>query len=109
VIVVERSSELRRTLPALIASIPTTIVYFAVLGIVLTAAGPEGLDLTAAQTSGWVAVLYGFPTLLALVLTLRYRQPCSSRGTSSRSSSTRPSVIRSPSPNWPAPRSWRER
>ena len=72
---VERSSELRRTLPALIASIPTTIVYFAVLGIVLTAAGPEGLDLTAAQTSGWVAVLYGFPTLLALVLTLRYRQP----------------------------------
>ena len=72
---VERSSELRRTLPALIASIPTTIVYFAVLGIVLTAAGPDGLDLTAAQTSGWVAVLYGFPTLLALVLTLRYRQP----------------------------------
>ena len=72
---VERSSELRRTLPALIASIPTTIVYFAVLGIVLTAAGPEGLDLTAAQTTGWIAVLYGFPTLVALVLTLRYRQP----------------------------------
>ena len=54
---VERSSELRRTLPALIASIPTTIVYFAVLGIVLTAAGPDGLDLTAEQTSVWVAVL----------------------------------------------------
>jgi benzoate membrane transport protein len=73
--VVEGSSELRRTLPALIASIPITIVYFAVLGIVLTAAGPDGLDLTAAQTSGWIAVLYGFPTVIALVLTLRYRQP----------------------------------
>ena len=72
---VGRSSELRRTLPALIASIPTTIVYFAVLGIVLTAAGPDGLDLTPGQTSGWIAVLYGFPTLIALILTLRYRQP----------------------------------
>jgi benzoate membrane transport protein len=73
--VVERSGELRRTLPALIASIPITIVYFAVLGIVLTAAGPKGLDLTTAQTSGWIAVLYGLPTLIALVLTLRFRQP----------------------------------
>ena len=72
---VERSSELRRTLPALIASIPITIVFFAVLGIVLTAAGPNGLDLTDEQTSSWIAVLYGFPTLIALVLTIRYRQP----------------------------------
>jgi benzoate membrane transport protein len=73
--VVERSGELRRTLPALIASIPITIVYFAVLGIVLTAAGPKGLELTTDQTSGWIAVLYGLPTLIALVLTLRFRQP----------------------------------
>ena len=63
---VERSSELRRTLPALIASIPITIVFFAVLGIVLTAAGPNGLDLSDEQTSSWIAVLYGFPTLIAL-------------------------------------------
>jgi len=48
----ERAGELRRSLPALIASIPVFIVFFAVLGIVLTAAGPEGLDLTDAQTSG---------------------------------------------------------
>jgi predicted benzoate:H+ symporter BenE len=75
VVVVERASELRRTLPALIASIPITIVFFAVLGIVLTAAGPNGLDLTDEQTSSWIAVLYGFPTLIALVLTIRYRQP----------------------------------
>jgi benzoate membrane transport protein len=73
--VVGRTGELRRTLPALIASIPVAIVFFAVLGIVLTAAGPSGLKLTDAQTSGWIAVLYGLPTLIALVLTLRYRQP----------------------------------
>jgi benzoate membrane transport protein len=71
----EAPSELRRTLPALIASIPVAILFFAVLGIVLTAAGPNGLGLTDAQTSTWIAVLYGLPTLIALVLTLRYRQP----------------------------------
>ena len=71
----ERAGELRRSLPALIASIPVFIVFFAVLGIVLTAAGPKGLDLTDAQTSGWIAVLYGLPTLIALVLTIRLRQP----------------------------------
>jgi benzoate membrane transport protein len=68
-------SEPRRTLPALAASIPVAIVFFAVLGIVLTAAGPNGLGLTDGQTSTWIAVLYGLPTLVALVLTLRYRQP----------------------------------
>jgi benzoate membrane transport protein len=70
-----RSEKRQRWLPAVIASIPITIVFFAVLGIVLTAAGPHGLDLTNDQTSGWIAVLYGLPTLIALVLTLRYRQP----------------------------------
>jgi benzoate membrane transport protein len=74
-LVVERSGEVRRTLPALIASLPITIVFFAVLGIVLTAAGPDGLGLTDAQASGWIAVLYGLPTLVALVMTIRYRQP----------------------------------
>jgi benzoate membrane transport protein len=69
------TSEIRRSLPALIAAIPVVIVYFAVLGIVLTAAGPDGLDLTDQQASGWIALLYGWPTLLALVMTIRYRQP----------------------------------
>jgi benzoate membrane transport protein len=68
-------SELRRTLPALIAAIPVAIVFFAVLGIVLTAAGPDGLGLTDSEASGWISVLYGLPTLLALVMTIRYRQP----------------------------------
>jgi benzoate membrane transport protein len=73
--VVGTTGEFKRTLPALIASIPVAIVFFAVLGIVLTAAGSHGLGLTDAQTSGWIAVLYGLPTLIALVLTIRYRQP----------------------------------
>ena len=67
--------EFRRSLPAIVVSIAPTIVYFAVLGIVLTAAGPNGLDLPAAETSAWIAMLYGLPTLIALVLTLRYRMP----------------------------------
>ena len=69
------TGELKRSLPAFSAAIPVAIVYFAVLGIVLTAAGPNGLDLSTAQASGWIAVLYGWPTALALILTIRYRQP----------------------------------
>jgi benzoate membrane transport protein len=69
------SAELRRSLPAIVVSIAPTIVFFAVLGIVLTAAGPNGLDLSATETSAWIAVLYGLPTVLAVVLSLRYRMP----------------------------------
>jgi benzoate membrane transport protein len=69
------SKELRRTLPALIAAIPIAIVFFAVLGIILTAAGPEGLALSDEQTSSWIAVVYGLPMLPTLVLSIRYRQP----------------------------------
>jgi benzoate membrane transport protein len=72
---VRRMITVRETLPAVMASIPISIVFFAVLGIVLTAAGPDGLGLTSSQTSGWIAVLYGFPTAIAIVLTVRYRQP----------------------------------
>jgi benzoate membrane transport protein len=73
--VAKGASGFRGWLPALIASIPVAIVFFAVLGIVLTAAGPKGLGLTDAQTSSWIAVLYGLPTVLALAMTVRYRQP----------------------------------
>jgi benzoate membrane transport protein len=68
-------AELRRTLPALTAAVPVVIVFFAVLGIVLTAAGPTGLDLDPERTSAWIALLYGWPTVLALAMTIRYRQP----------------------------------
>lgn len=69
------SGELRRTMPALIASIPIAIVFFAVLGIILTAAGPKGLALSDEEASGWIAVVYGLPMLPTLVLSIRYRQP----------------------------------
>jgi benzoate membrane transport protein len=70
-----RSSELRKTLPALIAGLTVAIVFLAVLSIVLTAAGPHGLGLSDRRTSGWIALIYGVPMIPSLVLTLRYRMP----------------------------------
>lgn len=69
------SAEFRRTLPAMSAAVPVIILFVAVLSIVLTAAGPQGLGLSDAQTSGWIVVVYGLPAVPSLVLTLRYRQP----------------------------------
>jgi benzoate membrane transport protein len=70
-----RSGEFRHTLPALIAGLTVTIVFFAVLSIVLTAAGPHGMGLSDRRTSGWIALVYGLPMIPSLVLTLRYRMP----------------------------------
>jgi benzoate membrane transport protein len=70
-----RSDEFRRTLPALIAGLTVTIVFLAVLSIVLTAAGPHGMGLSDRRTSGWIALVYGLPMIPSLVLTLRYRMP----------------------------------
>ena len=70
-----RSGELRRSLPALVAGLTVTIVFLAVLSIILTAAGPRGLGLSDRQTSGWIALVYGLPMIPSLVLTLRYRMP----------------------------------
>jgi benzoate membrane transport protein len=69
------SGEFRRTLPALGAAVPISVLFLAVLGIVLTAAGPRGLRLSADQTSNWILVLYGLPALPNVVLSVRYRQP----------------------------------
>lgn len=70
-----RSSEVRKSLPALIAGLTVGIVFLAVLSIVLTAAGPHGLGLSERRTSGWIALIYGLPMIPSLVLTLRYRMP----------------------------------
>ena len=67
--------ELRRSMPAVIAGIPVAIVFLAVLSIVLTAAGPRGMDLTDRQSSSWIAVLYGLPIIPSLILSIRYRTP----------------------------------
>lgn len=69
------SRELHRSVPALVAGLTITILFLAVLSIVLTAAGPEGMSLSASRTSGWIALLYGLPMLPSLVLSLRYRMP----------------------------------
>jgi benzoate membrane transport protein len=72
---ITKSEEFRRTVPVLVAGFAITIVFGAVLSIVLTAAGPGGLELTPKQTSGWIALLYGLPMIPSLVITLRYRIP----------------------------------
>ncbi len=66
---------LRRLLPVLSVALPVTIIFVAVLSIVLTAAGPEGLGLSESQTSTWIIALYGLPAIPSLLLTIRYRQP----------------------------------
>jgi benzoate membrane transport protein len=73
--VARNSGELRRTLPALSSAVPIIILFIAVLSIVLTAAGRQGLRLSDAQTSGWIVVVYGLPALPSVVLSVRYRQP----------------------------------
>lgn len=69
------TGELRRSLPAIGAGVPAIILIFAVLGIVLTAAGPTGLGLSPSQTSTWIVAIYCLPAIPAVVLSLRYRQP----------------------------------
>jgi benzoate membrane transport protein len=67
--------EVRRSTSALVAGFTISIVFVAVLSIVLTAAGPRGLALSDARTSGWIALIYGLPMIPAVVLTLRHRMP----------------------------------
>ena len=65
----------RRSMPALVAGFTIAIVFAAVLSIVLTAAGPDGLGLSDEQTSGWIALIYGLPMVPSLFLSIRYRMP----------------------------------
>jgi benzoate membrane transport protein len=62
-------------LPALAAGFTIAIVFAAVLSIVLTAAGPDGMGLSDRRTSSWIALIYGLPMIPSLVLTLRHRMP----------------------------------
>jgi len=61
--------------PALVAGFTIAIVFVAVLSIVLTAAGPDGLALSDDRASAWIAVVYGLPMIPSLVLSRRYRMP----------------------------------
>ena len=67
------SDTLRYWLPALGTAIPLIILPIAILSIPLAAA--QEMDLSEAETSGWILAIYGLPGLLGLVLAIRYRQP----------------------------------
>lgn len=65
----------RRVLPALASAVPVIVIFVAVLSIVLTAAGPSGLNLSGPQTTSWIVVVYGLPAIPSVILVVRYRQP----------------------------------
>ena len=55
------------------AGLSLAAVFLAVLAIPLDAAAELGL--TASETSGWITVVYGVPSLVTLVLAFVFRQP----------------------------------
>lgn len=63
----------RWILKPLAAGLSLGAIYTAVLAIPLDAAG--GLGLGNGLTSSWIMVIYGWASLLAIVMSLRYRQP----------------------------------
>ena len=67
--------EHRSWLPPFVAGLTVTVVFLAVLSIILTAAGPAGLGLTERQTSTWIFAGYALPMIPSVVLTLRHRIP----------------------------------
>ena len=70
------SSGFRRTvLPAVASAVPVIVIFVAVLSIVLTAAGPRGLNLSGPQTASWIVVIYGLPAIPTVILAVRYREP----------------------------------
>lgn len=73
----ERSSRVavawQRSLRTLGAGVSLLVVALAILSIPLAAAAE--LELSAAQTTGWIMALYGVPGAVSLVLVVRYRQP----------------------------------
>lgn len=68
-----RPGPLRDTLPAIGAAVSSVVIFVSVLSIPLAAAAE--LELSAAETTGWILGLYGVSGALSLVLVLRYRQP----------------------------------
>lgn len=62
-------------MPALVAGFTSAIVFTAVLSIVVTVAGPDGLNLADDRTRGWIALAYGHPSVLSIPVLVRYRTP----------------------------------
>lgn len=64
---------LQRRLPAFGAALSVVAIFIAVLSIPLAVASE--LQLSAAETVGWIVALYGVSGALSVALVLRYRQP----------------------------------
>lgn len=64
---------LQRRLPAFGAALSVIVIFVAVLSIPLAVASE--LQLSAAETVGWIVALYGVSGALSVALVLRYRQP----------------------------------
>ena len=64
-----------RLIPPLVAGFTLSILAAAVISIVLTAAGPDGMALTPEETSGWIAAFFSFPMIASFALTIRRRTP----------------------------------
>lgn len=66
-------ASLRHSLRPLGAGVSMLIIGIAILSIPLSVAGE--LELSPAQTIGWIMALYGVAGVISLVLLVRYRQP----------------------------------
>ncbi len=60
-------------MPAIAAGLALGAIFTAVLSLPLEAA--SSLGLSSPETSSWITVAYGLPSLLTVMLILRYRQP----------------------------------
>lgn len=63
----------KRGLPAVTAGLSLATIFVAVLSIPVAIAAD--LELSTAQTAGWIMTAYGAPSVLSIILVLRYRQP----------------------------------
>lgn len=66
-------SDLGSWLRVLGPAVSNVVIFVAVLSIPLAVAAE--LELSAAETTGWIMALYGVPGIVSLVLVARYRQP----------------------------------
>ena len=67
------SNVLRNLLPAVGSALPVIILFVTLLSVPLAAA--QQMELSAAQTSSWVFIIYAFTGVLSLSFAIRYRQP----------------------------------
>lgn len=73
-----KDPKMRLALRPIAAGMSLAAIFTAVVSIPLEAA--SDLGLSTSQTSAWIMVVYGLPSLFTVVLILRYRQPLVATG-----------------------------